>query len=129
MVCPPPESPRARGPRPRPVKSIAPLVLVLAVCALTGTAAGHAMLQRTEPRVESKVRRSPDEVKLYFTEPLEPAYSSVRVVNDRGGQVDRGARRVDRSTPGLLRVTLPARPPGTDGSRRRVHSIDADRIE
>jgi methionine-rich copper-binding protein CopC len=111
------------------VKSIAPLVLVLAVGALTGTAAGHAMLQRTEPRVESRVKRSPDEVKLYFTEPLEPAYSSVRVVNDRGGQVDRGDSRVDRSNPVLLRVTLPALPPGTYRVRWRVLSIDADVTE
>jgi len=101
MVCPLPEYPRA-GTATRFVKSIAPLVFVLAVCALTGTAAGHAMLQRTEPRVESRVKRSPDEVKLYFTEPVEPAYSSVRVVNDRGGQVDRGDSRVDRSNPVLL---------------------------
>ena len=129
MVCPLPEYARARVPRPRFVKSIAPLVLVLAVCALTGTAAGHAMLQRTEPRVESRVKRSPDEVKLYFTEPLEPAYSSVRVVNDRGGQVDRGDGRVDRSNPLLLRVTLPALPPGTYRVRWRVLSIDADVTE
>ena len=108
---------------------MAPLVVSLAVCALTGTAGGHAMLQRTEPRVESGVKRSPDEVKLYFTEPLEPAYSSVRVVNDRGGQVDRGDGRVDRSNPLLLRVTLPALPPGTYRVRWRVLSIDADVTE
>jgi methionine-rich copper-binding protein CopC len=129
IVCPPSEYGRARVPRPRLVESIAPLALVLAVCALTGTAGGHAMLQRTEPRVESRVKRSPDEVKLYFTEPLEPAYSSVRVVNDRGGQVDRGDGRVDRSNPALLRVTVPALPPGTYRVRWRVLSIDADVTE
>jgi copper resistance protein C len=111
------------------VRSTARLVLVLAVCGLTGTAAGHAMLQRAEPRVESRVKRAPDEVKLYFTEPLEAAYSSVRVVNDRGGQVDRGDGRVDRSNPLLLRVTLPALPPGTYRVRWRVLSIDADVTE
>jgi len=129
MVCPPPDYSRARAPRPHSVKSIAPLALVLAVCALAGAAAGHAMLQRTEPRVESRVKRSPDEVKLYFTEPLEPAYSSVRVVNDRGRQVDRGDSRVDRSNPVLLRVTLPVLPPGTYRVRWRVLAIDADVTE
>lgn len=111
------------------MRSTAPLVLVLGVCAVAGTAAGHAMLQRTEPRVESRVKRSPDEVKLYFTEPLEPAYSWVHVVNDRGGQVDRGDGRVDRSNPLLLRVTLPALPSGTYRVRWRVLSIDADVTE
>ncbi len=111
------------------MKSIAPLALILAVCALAGTAAGHAVLQRAEPRVESRLKRSPDEVKLYFTEPLEPAYSSVRVVNDRDQPVDRGDSRVDRSNPAVLRVTLPALPPGTYRVRWRVLSIDADVTE
>ena len=106
-----------------------PLAVILAVCALTGAAAGHAMLQRTEPRVESRVKRSPDEVKLYFNEPIEPAYSSVRVVNDRGQQVDRRDSRVDSSNPVLLRVTLPDLPPGTYRVRWRVLSVDADVTE
>ena len=87
------------------------------------------MLQRAEPRVESKLKRSPEEVKLYFTEPLEPAYSSARVVNDRGQQVDRRDSRVDRANPTLLRVTLPPLPPGTYRVMWRVLSIDADITE
>jgi methionine-rich copper-binding protein CopC len=129
VVRPSPESSRVPASRPSVVKVIAPLALVLAICALTGAAAGHAMLQRTEPRVESRLKRSPDEVKLYFTEPLERAYSSVRVVNDRGHQVDRGDSRVDRSNPALLRVTLPTLPRGTYRVRWRVLSIDADVTE
>jgi hypothetical protein len=42
--------------------------------------AGLALgLQRAEPLVESKLKRPPSEVKLYFTERLEPAYSTVRI--------------------------------------------------
>ena len=37
--------------------------LALAACALTTAAAdGHAVLQRSEPRVESRLKRAPDEV-------------------------------------------------------------------
>jgi len=104
--------------------------VAVGACALTVTAAaGHAVLQRAEPRVESKLKRAPEEVKLYFTERLEPAYSSVRVVNDRGQQVDRGDSRVDRSNPALLRATLPPLPPGTYKVMWRVLSIDADVTE
>ena len=104
--------------------------LALAVCALTAAAAGgHAVLQRAEPRVEGTLKRAPDEVKLYFSERLEPAYSSVRVVNDRGAQVDRRDSRVDRSNPVLLRATLPPLPPGTYKVIWRVLSIDADVTE
>jgi methionine-rich copper-binding protein CopC len=49
--------------------------LALAVGTLTAAAAaaGHAVLQRAEPRVEGTLKRAPDEVKLYFSERLEPA--------------------------------------------------------
>jgi methionine-rich copper-binding protein CopC len=102
---------------------------VLAGLLTATTAAGHAMLQRAEPRVESKLRRPPEEVKLYFSERLEPAYSSARVVNERGEQVDRRDSRVDRTNPSLLRLTLPPLPAGTYRVRWRVLSIDADVTE
>jgi methionine-rich copper-binding protein CopC len=92
-------------------------------------AAGHAILQRTEPLIESKLKRSPDEVKLYFTERLEPRYSSLRVLNAEGQQVDRRDSRVDRANPALLRATLPALPAGTYTVLWRVLSIDADVTE
>ena len=104
--------------------------LALAACALTTTvAAGHAVLQRAEPRVESKLKRAPDEVKLYFTERLEPAYSSFRVLNDQGVQVDRRDSRVDRTDRALLRATLPPLRPGTYKVQWRVLSIDGDVTE
>ncbi len=106
------------------------LALAVVAFALTASiAAGHAVLQRAEPRVESTLKRAPDEVKLYFSERLEPAYSSVRVLNDRDMQVDRGDSRVDRSNPALLRATLPTLPPGRYKVVWRVLSIDADVTE
>jgi methionine-rich copper-binding protein CopC len=106
------------------------LGLALAACALTTTVAtGHAVLQRAEPRVESKLKRAPDEVKLYFTERLEPAYSAFRVLNDQGVQVDRRDSRVDRTNPALLRATLPPLRPGTYKVQWRVLSIDGDVTE
>jgi methionine-rich copper-binding protein CopC len=102
----------------------------LVACLLTASiAAGHAVLQRAEPLIESKLKRSPDEVKLYFSERLEPRYSALRVLNDLGVQVDRRDSRVDRANPALLRATLPALPPGTYTVRWRVLSIDADVTE
>ena len=92
-------------------------------------ATGHAVLQRAEPRVESTLKRAPDEVKLYFTERLESAYSSLRVVDAQGRQVDRRDSRVDRANPLLLRATLPPLLPGTYKVHWRVLSIDADVTE
>jgi copper resistance protein C len=106
------------------------LLLALVTCALTASlAAGHAVLQRSEPRGESKLKRPPDEVKLYFSERLEPAYSSVRVLDDRGQQVDRRDSRVDRADRALLRATLAPLPSGAYKVLWRVLSIDGDVTE
>ena len=106
------------------------LALALITAALTpGIAGGHAVLQRAEPPVESRLRRAPEEVKLYFSERLEPAYSSVRVLNDHDAQVDRRDGRIDRANPTVLRLTLPPLAPGTYKVLWRVLSIDADVTE
>jgi copper resistance protein C len=89
-----------------------------------GVALGHSGLQRTEPPAESKLKRPPSEVKLYFTERMEPAYSTVRVRNDNGAQVDRQDAHVDPSNPLLLRATLQPLEPGIYTANWRVLSVD-----
>ena len=90
-----------------------------------GIALGHSGLQRTEPPVESTLRRPPSEVKLYFSEHLEPAYSTVRVNDGRGAQVDRQDAHVDPSNPVLLRATLQPLEHGTYTVIWRVLSVDS----
>jgi methionine-rich copper-binding protein CopC len=97
----------------------------LVACVLgAGLAFGHSGFQRSEPPVESKLKRSPSEVKLYFTERLEPAYSTVRVNDDHGAQVDRQDARVDPSNPLLLRVTVQPLEHGAYTVNWRVLSVD-----
>jgi methionine-rich copper-binding protein CopC len=88
-------------------------------------ALAHSGLQRAEPPVESTLKRPPKELKLYFSERLEPAYSRVRVEDGQGARVDRDDSRVDRSNPLLLRVTLPPLAPGTYTVIWRVLSVDS----
>src|SRR5262249_1397604 len=98
------------------------LALAFVMCVLTAAAAaGHAVLQRSEPRAASTLKRAPDEVRLYFSERLEPAYSTVRA-----GRRD---TRVDRTNPLLLRATLPPLPTGTYKVQWRVLSVDGDVTE
>ena len=89
-----------------------------------GVALGHSGLQRAEPPVDSTLKRPPTEVKLYFTERLEPAYSTVRVEDGQGARVDRDDSHVDRSSPLLMRVTLPPLASGTYTVIWRVLSVD-----
>jgi methionine-rich copper-binding protein CopC len=90
-----------------------------------GVALGHSGLQRAEPPVESTLKRPPEEVKLYFSERLVPAYSTVRVEDGQGARVNRDDSRVDRANPRLMRVTLPPLAPGTYTVIWRVLSVDS----
>ena len=60
--------------------AMVPLLLLL----VTGNALAHAFLDHAEPRVGNKVATAPREVTLWFTQKLEPAFSSVSVTNAAG---------------------------------------------
>jgi methionine-rich copper-binding protein CopC len=94
-----------------------------------GPAPAHDALQRAEPPVESKLRWPPGEVKLTFTGRLEPAYSSIRVKDNRGAEVDRQDARVDPANPLLLHATLQPLEPGAYTVIWRALSIDGNVTE
>lgn len=77
------------------------------------------------PAVGSTVRTPPTQVKVWFTERLEPAFSSVQVFDANGKRVDNADAHVDPSDATLLIVTLSRLAPGTYRVRWRVLSIDS----
>ena len=87
-------------------------------------AGAHAFLDRATPAVGSVVRASPAQVKLWFTQELEPAFSTARVADRSGKQVDKGDPQVDRTDGTQLRVSLPQLAPGTYRVTWRVLSVD-----
>ena len=99
----------------------------LAAALLLGAAAvagAHAFLERADPRVGSTVKTPPAQVRLWFTQPLEPAFSTVRVLDGAGRQVDKQDVTVDPSKPDLLTVSMPSLKPGTYKVIWRVLSVD-----
>ncbi len=89
-----------------------------------GMAWGHAFLERAEPRVGSTVKASPAQVRVWFTEAIEPAFSTLEVVNRSGDRVDRGPAKVDAASPTLLQVPLKPLGPGIYRVKWRVLSVD-----
>jgi methionine-rich copper-binding protein CopC len=87
-------------------------------------AGAHAFLDHATPAVGSTVRASPTQVKLWFTQQLEPEFSTVHVSDRSGKQVDKGDTQVDRVDATLLRVSLPQLVPGTYRVTWRVVSVD-----
>jgi len=84
----------------------------------------HAFLQQAKPGVGSTVQGSPNEVKIRFTEKIEPAFSKIQVFAASGKEVDKRDVHLDRSDPALLIVSLPKLGPGTYKVVWRVVSID-----
>jgi methionine-rich copper-binding protein CopC len=100
--------------------------LALVVLALwpLAPAGAHAVLDASVPAARSTVRASPKEITLTFTERLEPAFSSIRVLDAKGRQVDNGDSRIDGADATSLHVTLPVLAAGRYRVSYRVLSID-----
>jgi copper resistance protein C len=87
-------------------------------------AAAHAFLDHAIPGVGSAVHESPSQIKLWFSERLEPEFSTVEVLDRRGKRVDKGDPQVDSADPMLLRISLPLLSPGRYRVTWRVLSVD-----
>jgi copper resistance protein C len=101
--------------------------LFAAACllALSSTgAAAHAFLDHASPRVGGAMAQAPGEVRVWFTEKLEPAFSTLRVVDAGGKQVDKKDKQVDASDATSMRVSLPPLPKGRYRVYWRVLSAD-----
>ncbi len=96
---------------------IIPLLLLLAA----GEAAAHALLDHAEPRVGNKVATAPREVTLWFTQKLEPAFSTITVTNPAGQRVDTGKTRVSGN-----QMSVSLRPGGTGTYHVTWHVLSVD---
>jgi copper resistance protein C len=96
-------------------------IILLPLLLATGEAAAHAFLDHADPRVGNKVASPPREVTLWFTQKLEPAFSSITVTNAAGERVDSGKTRVSGTQ---MSVSLRSGGSGTFRVNWRVLSVD-----
>src|SRR3989442_2668926 len=88
---------------------------------VTGQASATAFLDHAEPRVGNTVATAPREVTLWFTQKVEPAFSSITVTNSAGQRVDTGKTRVSGNQ---MSVSLRSGSAGTYRVNWRVLSVD-----
>jgi methionine-rich copper-binding protein CopC len=100
----------------------------LFVILFPAAALAHAMLDHASPRVGGTVATAPKELTLWFTEKLEPAFSTAEVRNAQGA-VQSGKAQVDSSDRTELRVPLKTLAPGTYSVNWRVLSVDTHRTQ
>jgi hypothetical protein len=99
------------------------------VLASQSRAWAHAFLDHAEPRVGATVAASPPTLKLWFTQNLEPAFSSLQVDDAQGRQVDKKDSTVDPENKSLLTISLPPLPPGTYTVVWHVVSVDTHKTQ
>lgn len=90
--------------------------LLLALCLLLGCPAvawSHAHPKQMTPAPDATLEKAPKQVKMLFTEDLEPAFSSLKVTDAQGHSVTAEHSQVDANQPKQMTVPLESLVPGT----------------
>jgi len=105
------------------------IAAIVFLFAAAGPVFAHAHLDRANPAVGSTVTPAPKEVVLWFTNELEPAFSSIEVRDEKGAAVQAGKAVVDRSNRTRMSVPLKSLSPGSYKVMWRVLSVDTHRTQ
>ncbi|MFN8530475.1 MAG: copper resistance protein CopC [Anaerolineae bacterium] len=72
----------------------------------------HATLIEATPGYNAILDGSPGEIRLRFSEPLEPMYSRINLANASGNLIDIGETFIDPADPTVMWITPPSLPDG-----------------
>lgn len=95
----------------------------------TVPACAHALLRSADPAVGGTVSSPPGDLKLTFSETVEPAFCRVEVTDAAGRRVDAGAPRRDPTDGKRLLVALKPLAPGVYSVTWHATSTDTHRTE
>jgi copper resistance protein C len=98
--------------------------LVLVALALPAASWAHAMLIKAEPAVGAAVSQAPRQLTLHFSEGVEPAFTTINVVDAQGARMDDGAARRAEGDSKTIIVPLRPLPPGDYKVEWRATSVD-----
>ena len=101
-----------------------PVLAFACASTIAPPAGAHAFLDHASPAVGSTVHAPPSQVRLWFTQKLEPAFSAVQVSDATGKRVDRADVRVDDGDATVLLVSVPQLATGRYRVSWRVLSVD-----
>src|SRR5713226_3858666 len=86
---------------------IAALLAVCLALVLPGTSEAHAILLRSDPAQDAVLSTPPSQVRMWFTEALNPAASTAAVVNEANQRVDKRDAFVSPNDATEMDVSLP----------------------
>lgn len=100
------------------------IILLLIFVASLARLEAHAFLKDANPGVASTIQTSPSEVRIRFTENIEPAVSSIQVFDASGKEVDKRDLHLDGSDHALVHISLRQLGAGSYKVVWRVVSVD-----
>ena len=101
-----------------------PLVLLLACFAWSAPAHAHAGFVGGDPGSEEILSKSPGQIRLTFSEPVEAEFDPVQVTGPDGERVDGEDARVSPEDARVIEASLEDLQPGTYRVEYRVTSVD-----
>ena len=102
--------------------------LLIIACLTPQLAFAHAFLDRASPAAGSQFAVSPPSVDLSYTEPVEPAFSTVHVT-DADGTIQELGKPTVRDGGRLLSIALKPLPPGVYTVEWHVTSVDTHKTQ
>ncbi len=102
-------------------------IICFALALPAAGAQAHAFLDHASPLVGSTVSAPPHEVRLWFTQAIEPKFSAAQVRSSAGAVV--GTAHVDPGDPKALVIPVRTLAPGQYKVDWKVLSVDTHRTE
>src|SRR5277367_4843434 len=104
-------------------------LVAITFVAIQSHAWAHAFLDHAEPKVGSTITNTPTQIKIWFTQELEPAFSKLEVQDAQGKEVDKKDAHLDNKDKSLFLVSLPLLPAGTYTVIWHAVSVDTHKTQ
>jgi hypothetical protein len=102
---------------------------MVAVSMAASAALSHAFLNQAAPPVGGQVSASPKEIRLTFSEGIEPRFSGIDLATGDGRTIATGQATADPRDDKQLVLIVPPLAPGRYRVRWHVVSVDTHRTE
>ncbi|MCK9915243.1 copper homeostasis periplasmic binding protein CopC [Microbacteriaceae bacterium K1510] len=113
----------------RHLRSVSFALVCLGALAAPAAAFAHAHLDRSMPTAGATVKETPPEVMLWFTEAVEPKFSTIEVRDAKGVAVQDGTATAVPGNTAQLRIKVKPLTPGAYTVKWRVLSVDTHRSQ
>ena len=105
-------------------RSIFSLGLICVANLFAAAAAAHAFLEHAIPPVGGTVSVPPKEIRLFFSEPIEPLFSTIALASAGGQPIETGPAAVAAADHTQLVLAVPLLAPGRYKVTWHVVSVD-----